>query len=245
MKRLVILCFLGISLLTHAQQVQTALVYSVNPSNGVDKRPPLLILLHGYGSNESDLFDLAKAFDPRFITIALRGPNAIGGGGFNWYELRGETGQRKYTYSEAVKSRKLILDFISQACRAFQADSNRVFIMGFSQGAIMCYELALAAPGKIFGIVPMSGRLMDESRALKTDWNKLAELRVFIAHGTSDNVIPIDESQKADAFFKEHKLKHLSFQKYEMMHTISGAELNDLKRWFSKALEPKPVTATK
>ena len=104
----------------------------------------------------------------------------MGGGGFNWYELRGETGQRKYTYADAVKSRKLILDFISKACKAYQADSNRVFIMGFSQGAIMSYELALSAPGKIFGIVPMSGRLMDESRALKIDWKKLEDFaRVY------------------------------------------------------------------
>ena len=55
----------------------------------------------------------------------------------------------------------------------------------------------------------------------------------------------MEESQKAEAFFKEHKLKHLSFQKYDMMHTISGAELNDLKRWFVKALEPKPAAASK
>ena len=78
MKRLLILVLFGCSLFVQAQQIKTSLVYSVNPSNGTEKRPPLLILLHGYGSNEADLFDLAKAFDPRFITIALRGSERHG-----------------------------------------------------------------------------------------------------------------------------------------------------------------------
>lgn len=245
MKRLLIIALFGFTFSSIGQSIQTSFVYSVNPSNGIEKRPPLIIMLHGYRSNESDLFDISKSFDPRFLTISLRAPIAIEGGGFAWYHLDKKDGVHIYDYAEAKKSRDLILAFISKACKAYNADSTRVFIMGFSQGSIMAYDLALAGNGKIAGIIPLSGKMMAESKALKVDWIKLADLKLFIAHGSSDNVIPMDESKKAEAFFNEHHLKGITFKQYPIIHTISGDELNDLKRWLIKALEPKPTSSSK
>ncbi|MCV5004496.1 hypothetical protein OFM39_33090, partial [Escherichia coli] len=58
-------------LFCEAQKINTALVYSVHPAAATEKKPPVLIFLHGYGSNEADLFELANGFDPRFITFSL------------------------------------------------------------------------------------------------------------------------------------------------------------------------------
>ena len=220
-----------------AQSIQTSLVYSVNASDGSQAHPPLLILLHGYGSNENDLLDLSKAFDPSFTSITLRGPRVIAQGSYAWYDLQVGGGARVYDYAQAVKSRNLILSFISNACKTLSLDSNRVFVMGFSQGAIMSYELALSANGKIAGIVPLSGRMMDETKKLPIKWEKLANLQVFIGHGSSDNVLAIEESTKAEAFLKAGKIKNIVFKTYQMAHSISGQEINDLKLWFVNALK--------
>ena len=59
----------------------------------------------------------------------------------------------KYDYNQAKESRTKILAFISNACKTYKLDSNNVFVMGFSQGAIMGYDLALAAPKKIKGVL--------------------------------------------------------------------------------------------
>lgn len=219
-----------------AQTIQTSLVYSVNPSDGSQARAPLLILLHGYGSNENDLFDLAKAFDPSFTTISLRAPNELSPGSYAWYDLQVNGGARVYNYAQAVKSRTLILSFISKACKTLNLDSTRVVVMGFSQGAIMSYELALASAGKIAAIAPLSGRMMDETKKLPIKWDKLSNLQVFIGHGTSDNVLAMDESVKADKFLRDNHLTHVVFHKYQMAHSISGQELNDLKVWLKDCL---------
>lgn len=219
-----------------SQNIQTSLVYSVNPSDGSQQRPPVLILLHGYGSNENDLLDLAKAFDPAFTSISLRAPRELAPGSYAWYDLKVNGGARVYDYAQAVKSRNLILSFISNACKTLNLDSSRVVVLGFSQGAIMAYELALASGGRIAAIAPLSGRMMDETKALPVKWEKLNNLHVFIGHGSSDNVLPIEESVKADKFFRDNKLKHIAFHTYKMAHSISGQEINDLKIWFKELL---------
>lgn len=230
-----LLCFLLGSVL--AQKIAGPLVYTVNPSNGSLQRPPLLIMLHGYGSNEMDLFDISKVLDPRLITIAVRAPNTMGNGAYNWFEFGNSNGKRVYDYKAAAKSRDLLLAFISNACKTIGADSTQVYVMGFSQGAILSYELAMSAPDKIKGILALSGRLMDETRTIKTDQNKLKGVSMFIAHGKSDQVIPFEEYTKVHQFFLEKQVRNLTAHAYEMPHSISGAELNDIKTWLRISLD--------
>jgi phospholipase/carboxylesterase len=229
----IVLC----SLCAPAQKIESSLSYSVNlPVSGTE-HPPVLILLHGYGSNENDLLEMPKSFDKDFVTFSLRAPFKTANGGFSWYDVEFlHDGEIKYTYSQLKQSREKILGFISKACRAYKADSSRVYVLGFSQGAIVAYDLAISSPKKIRGIVSLSGRLADESKVLKTDWTQVAKLKIFIAHGRSDNVIRYADSEKAFAFFKEKKVLDLTFRNYEMPHSISGGELNDIRAWLSKAI---------
>lgn len=244
MKRLIFLFLFSLlwSRVCLGQTIQTDLVYKVNEAlKKTDKPSPVLIMLHGYGSNEEDLFDIAKSLDERFITFSLRGPNATKDGGFCWYNLEFLPNQQfKYDYQQAKISRAKILSFISNACKAYHLDSNNVFIMGFSQGSIMAYDLAITAPKKIKGVLALSGRLMEESKNQKTDWVQLAKVKFFIAHGTSDKVIKIEEAEKATAFFKSKKVVDVMYTSYEMPHSINGKELNDIKAWLKKAIEPPP-----
>lgn len=230
---------------TLSQTVNTTLTYSVNLPGKKLAKTPVLIFLHGYGSNERDLFDLAKVFDPSFITFSLRAPLPASEG-FCWYPLEFlPNAQFRYDYEQAKQSRAKILSFISNACKTFHADSTQVFLLGFSQGSIMAYDIALAAPSKINGILALSGRIMEESKLPKTDSLKLSKIKMFIAHGKSDNVIKVEESEKAYKFFKEKNVSDLTYKTYEMPHSISGQELNDMKAWLIKAVAPqssvKPV----
>ncbi|WP_317899959.1 alpha/beta hydrolase [Aurantibacillus circumpalustris] len=222
-----------------SQKINTSLTYSVNLPVKKNSKTPVLILLHGYGSNESDLFDLAKTMDSKFITFSLRAPNTTREGGFCWYELEFLPNQQfKYDYKQAVLSRMKILSFISNACKAYQVDSTSVFLLGFSQGTIMSYDIALSTTNKVKGVVALSGRMMEESKLQKTNLAQLSKIKFFIAHGESDNVIKIEEAQKANDFLKEKVLKDLTYKTYSMPHSISGDELNDLRSWLSKAIIP-------
>jgi len=240
MRRILILFLTSIYLFSFSQTIKTDLVFKINePTKKTGKPAPLLIFLHGYGSNEDDLFDIAKGLDQRFMFISLRAPNALPDAGFCWYPLEFLPDQKfKYDYAKAKESRIKILSFISNACKAYKLDSNNVFVMGFSQGAIMGYDLALAAPKKIKGVLALSGRMMSESKNLKTDWAKAASTKYFIAHGNSDNVIKISEADSAVSFLKGKKIKDVKYNNYEMSHTINGKELNDIKTWLKKAIDP-------
>jgi phospholipase/carboxylesterase len=247
MKRFILFfVFVGLIQTAISQVIKTTLTYSVNDAAKRTNKSPVLIMLHGYGSNESDLFDISKALDSRFITFSLRAPIEVGEGGYCWYVLNRTPGQNAtYDYKIAKESAAKILSFISNACKAYNVDSTQVYLMGFSQGAIMSYELALASPKKIKGILALSGRLMEESKTIKTNGDFVAKIKVFMAHGYSDNVIKIDEAEKAFAFFKEKKVTDVTYKSYEMTHTISGAELNDIKAWLIKAISPVKKTEQK
>ncbi len=240
MKRFLLVLIFGVLCKdVFTQAVKTSLNYSVNLPSKKTAKTPVLILLHGYGSNEADLFDIAKTMDPRFITFSIRAPNVSKEGGFCWYELDFLPDQQfKYDYRQAKLSRTMILSFISNACKAYNLDSTQVFLLGFSQGAIMAYDLALTSPAKIAGVLALSGRMMEESKLQKTDPIQIAKIKFFIGHGNSDNVIKIEEAEKANTFLKEKNVLDLTYRSYEMPHSVSGTELNDLRIWLTKALAP-------
>ncbi|MDZ4663767.1 MAG: dienelactone hydrolase family protein [Bacteroidota bacterium] len=221
-----------------AQKINTDLTYLVNPSKA-KSNPPVLILLHGYGSSEGDLIEVAKTLDERFLTFSLRAPFKGKDVGYSWYELNfARNNEITSNYTELKESKAKILSFISNACKTYKADSAKVFLMGFSQGAIMAYDIALTNPTKIAGILALSGKMLEDTKTAKAETTSVAKLKFFIAHGKSDNVINIKEAEKATAFLKTNNIKEVTYKDYEMPHTLSGAELNDIKVWLKKQIAP-------
>ena len=246
MKQLLLASWIVFAGFCSGQTIETDLVYKVKEPTKKTTNPPVLILLHGYGSNEEDLFDLANTFDERFITFSLRAPRALQENGFCWYTLGdGPNRSLKYDYKEAKQSSEKVLNFIKKACRAYQLDSSSVFLLGFSQGAILSYDIALSSPGKIKGVMALSGRLMVESKTRCSNWALMNKTWFFIAHGNFDNVIQAKESENAATFLKSKGLKNVSYQSYDMQHSINGKELNDMKSWLSKALVKNTVPPNK
>lgn len=240
MKRILIWLLFASFPYAGAQTVKTSLTYLVNEPAKRNAKTPVVIMLHGYGSNEADLFDISKTLDSRFITFSLRAPMMLGEGSYCWYNITRVEGKPFiYDYKEVKASTEKIMSFISNACRAYKVDSTQVFLMGFSQGAILSYELAALSPKKIRGIMALSGRMMEETKVLKTNWADLVKVKYFIAHGNSDNTIKQEESDKAYEYLKERKVTDLIYKRYEMPHSICGAELNDIKVWLVKAITPE------
>lgn len=222
--------------------IKTDLVYKVQQPSQKQEKTPVIIMLHGYGSNEEDLFDLAKSFDGRFLTFSLRAPYAADGQGYCWYKLDFlPNKQFKHDYKQASESRKKILSFISQACKNYGADSTQVFILGYSQGAIMAYDVALNKPEKIKGVVALSGFILDETKKTKMDAFKIANVKFFIAHGNADNVVDYKAGEES-AKFLQSKKNNVTFKSYDMPHAIIGKELNDIKSWLkSNVAGEKPA----
>jgi len=196
-------------------------------------KPPVLILMHGLGSNEKDLFGLAAQVPDSFLVISLRAPYLYTQDGFAWYSVEFKGNQIIGNVAEMQKSKAKILKFIDDLEAKRLIDTKKVYLGGFSQGAIMSYEIALCKPEKIKGIIVLGGRLPDglESRIAKRE--QLKNLKIFIAHGTEDKRIDFKKAGEANEFLKKLGLIPV-FNKYPIGHSISDQMWLDAMNWLKK-----------
>lgn len=194
---------------------------------------PLLILLHGVGSNEADLFSFANQLPDNYLVVSARAPYTLGKGSYAWYQLNFSDGKPVINPEQAEQSRDTLIDFIHQLHSNFTFDSTRVYLCGFSQGAIMSYSVALTQPELVKGIALMSGRLLEEIKPRVSESEALKKLAVFMSHGTNDPVLSVDYARSAKQFL-EAKGIHPEYHEYPDVHTINQNMLVDLIAWLRK-----------
>lgn len=211
----------------------TPLVYVKREPKIKIAKPPVLILMHGLGSNEKDLFGLAAQVPDSFLVISLRAPFTYTQDGYAWYSVEFKGNQIIGNIPEMQKSKAKIVKFIDDLISKKQIDSKKVYLGGFSQGAIMSYEIALCKPEKIKGIIVLGGRLPDglENRMAKME--QLKNLKIFIAHGKEDKRIDFKKAEEANEFLKKLGLTS-TFNKYPIGHSISDQMWLDAMNWLKK-----------
>jgi phospholipase/carboxylesterase len=205
------------------------------PRSGLGARPPLLLLLHGYGANEDDLFSLAPYVDERFMIVSARAPITLQPMSYAWFNL-GFTPEGILVDPEEVESgRRLIHKFLGEVIEAYECDPNAVYLMGFSQGAMMSLSVALIYPGSAAAVVAMSGRILPQTLQLIADKDVLAGMPIFVAHGSRDMLIPISQGRDTRAKLSELPVD-LTYREYDMGHEISYDSLKDITEWLKERL---------
>lgn len=206
------------------------------PKGGLEVKPPLLMLLHGYGANEDDLFSLAPYLDERFLIVSARAPITLQPASYAWFNL-GFTPQGIIVNPEEIESgRRTLHKFVGEVVESYQCDPNAVYLMGFSQGAMMGLSVALLHPGSAAGVVAMSGRLTPQILAKIPDKDALIGLPIFVAHGVNDPLIPISQGRDTRAKLSELPVD-LTYREYEMGHEISYESLEDITEWLKDRLD--------
>ncbi|EFQ63857.1 MULTISPECIES: alpha/beta hydrolase [Pseudomonas] len=195
------------------------------------RNEPLVIFLHGFGSNEEDLFGIKDALPSTWTYLSVRAPTPVQPDGFRWFTKTPGDGDYDGVTADLQSSAKLIKDFIGKASAKYHTQPDRVFLVGFSQGAIMSYEVALRDPQQVRGIAALSGSVLPVLKAeLKPD-ERLGKLAIFIGHGTLDQALPYASATRANEVLVGLGLQP-EFHAYPgMKHTISEAEVQDLKAW--------------
>lgn len=192
--------------------------------------PPLLLLLHGVGSNEHDLFGLAPLIDERFVVVSLRAPITLGPGSYAWFEITFTPQGPVINPEQAERSRQLLIDFIGEAFAEYGANSRQVYMMGFSQGAIMSASVALTRPDLVAGAVLMSGRILPEIRPIMADPERLKRLPLLVVHGTRDTVLPVQHGRASRGLLASLPV-NLTYREYAMGHEVSEESLRDVLAW--------------
>ena len=195
------------------------------------EKNPVLLLLHGYGSNEDDLFSFSSELPDHYYIISARAPFDLQYKSYAWYAINFDADENKFSdHTQAKASRDLIANFIDELVANFPIDSNKVTLVGFSQGAILSYAVALSYPEKMERVVAMSGYLNTE--ILKDDYlkNSFSKLDIFSSHGTVDQVIPVEWARKAKPFLDNLGVK-TTYKEYPIGHGISPQNFYDFKNW--------------
>ena len=210
--------------------------HTAPPKTGA-KKPPLLMLLHGYGANEDDLFSLAPYLDERFLVVSPRAPVSLRGmGGHAWFNLGFTPQGIAVDPAEVESARQTLKRFIGEVVTAYDCDPDAVYLVGFSQGAMMSLAVALTHPGTAAAVVAMSGRLMPQTIQQITDKDALIGLPIFVAHGTRDSVLPISHGRETKTALLDLPVD-LTYHEYPMGHEVSAESLEDITEWLKARLD--------
>jgi|SRR5690348_7653843 phospholipase/carboxylesterase len=212
------------------------LVHLVHQPSIETDTPPLLLLLHGVGSNEQDLFGLVPFLDKRFLIISARAPNTLEPGSYAWFEITFTPQGPSINPQQAEASRETLITFIKEAVTMYGADSQRVYLMGFSQGAIMSASVALTQPELVAGAVLMSGRILPEIRTLMSSNDALIGFPFLVVHGTADRVLPITNGRASRDLLLSLPVD-LTYREYSMGHEVSQESLSDVAAWLREQLD--------
>ena len=217
-----------------------SLVHVVRPpapsASSEGTRPPLLILMHGVGSNERSMAQLAPAFDPRFIVLSVRSPITLGPDAFGWFHVTFTAQGPVIVPEEAEAGWKLVARFIDEAVARYGADPDRVYLGGFSQGAIMALATLLTAPEKVAGAAAMSGRLLPEALPHAASHDALRGKHVLIVHGEADEKLGIHLARWAREQLLQFPVD-LTYRELPMGHAITRESLELVASWLAAVLD--------
>lgn len=224
------------SAIVQTQELPEAeLFYRIREAKG-SERPVLLVLLHGYGANEDDLFSMAGFFPENYIVVTPQAPMNIGQKRYQWYTIeRNQNNGFEGSQQDLTASISAVKTLVESLQKKYGVSSERTFIAGFSQGANMSYQLGLNHPGMMKGIGAWSGAIFDSLKE-KLDQTEAGNLQIFIAHGDQDAIIPYVEAEKSKIWL-DKKGYISSLHTYKgMAHSVSKEELEDFLSFIQKNL---------
>lgn len=198
------------------------------------ENPSLLLMLHGYGSNEEDLFSFANELPDELLIISVRAPLSIAFGGYAWYTIHFETDDTKFSdIPEALKAKELLVKFIDELQKIYHFNPEKSFLMGFSQGTILSYAVALSYPEKIKNIIALSGYINEELITIPSDISLYENLDFFCSHGSVDPVIPVEWARKTQKYLQNKKIQFI-YNEYHVGHGVAPQNFFDLQNWIKK-----------
>ena len=206
-----------------------AVLWSVPPEERAGR--PLLVLLHGYGSHEEDLFGLASFLPEEFVIAAVRAPLSppFPAPGWSWVPIEGLHARRGEAVTAATER---LLTWLDE-----QTDAPTIGLLGFSQGAVIALQALRLQPTRFAFAVALAGFVADEP--VPTD-AALAAVRppVFWGRGARDEVIPEERIAHTSQWLPGHV--DLSGRVYPgLAHSVSQDELDDVVLFLRQRLAAK------
>ncbi len=220
-------------------QIPLSLEYIIRPAVNKNENTPVLFMLHGYGSNEEDLFSFAGELPKTLCIISVRAPYHLEPFGHAWYAINFDAQNGKWSDDEqAIQSRNKIVNFIEEACAAYHLDNSNVTLLGFSQGTILSYAVALSYPEKIKNVIALSGYINEGILVEGYKEKDHSNLHIYASHGQVDQVIPIEWAQRAPALLNDLGIAH-TFEEFPVGHGVAPQNFYSFRTWLENKLNLK------
>ncbi|MGH7771588.1 MAG: alpha/beta hydrolase, partial [Candidatus Binatia bacterium] len=160
------------------------------------------------------------------------GPGAMG---YGWFPLRmGDPPDMPAILSARANLRA----FLDLALARYPIDPNKLIVLGFSQGGVMAYSLALGEPERFSALVVLSSWLSQELADTSPPPAERDRLPTLIQHGSRDGLIEVDRARKSVEILRSLSIP-VTYREYDIGHEISPRSLTDLSTWLQeKVLSP-------
>lgn len=212
--------------------VNTSLsLHHIIRESSLTENAPLLIMFHGYGSDENDLFSFANELPESLFIISVRAPFPMQPYGNAWYAINFDEEKGKWSDNEqAIQSRDLIATFIDEALATYPVNKNNVSLLGFSQGSILSYAVALTYPEKVKNIIALSGYINHDILPKGVAQKEYSHLNFYCSHGSVDQVIPVQWAQQTPPFLSRLNIDH-KYSEFPVGHGVAPQNFYEFKDW--------------
>jgi phospholipase/carboxylesterase len=215
------------------------LIHTVFEPHGAGPHPTLLAL-HGWGANALDLLGVAPHLcGGTFLVLCPQGPLPVPLGGmgigYGWFPI---TMGGMMDLRAVLAARGELRTFLNEALKRYPIDEKKIAVLGFSQGGVMAYSLALGEPERFAALAVLSSWLPQDLLTELPDVPASEQLPVLIQHGSRDELVDVSRARQSVERLRSLRIP-ITYREYEMGHEISARSLNDLSTWLQeKVLSP-------
>lgn len=193
----------------------------------------ILVALHGVGSNERGLVEVAEAIAPTSIIISLRSPIVQSNDSYSFFHVEFTPNGPVHVWSEAKKNFELLEHELVSISKRFNVSLKNISVMGFSQGAIMTIGLLLCSSLDLGHYICFSGRTLPEFEdyGLKNPATGFKR-KIFLGHGIQDNVLTVNHARRSKEILETIKAE-ITYKEYAGGHGITELIMKEAKNWLS------------
>lgn len=196
---------------------------------------PTLLTLHGRGANAFDLLGLAPFLCAgRIMVICPQapletpiGPQSVG---YAWYPM---SMGGPPDVAAILASRRRLEVFVDECAQSYPIDPQKFAILGFSQGGVMAYSLALPNPNRFAALAVLSSWLPKELLSRIEISTAVQSLPTIVQHGSEDSMIQIERARSSVEILRQLNVP-LTYREYPIGHEISPRSLSDLSAWLEE-----------
>ena len=207
--------------------MNTSFFYLIKKPENNTKKSPIVFLLHGFGSNEEDLFSFSPYLNNDVTIISLRAPIMLYPNSYAWYNIYYSGSVKSYDKEAAKLIKNQFISEMNYFIKKYDCDPNRITLIGFSQGAILGH--AIAQSSNIKNLIALSGYVDDEL----IDFDNTNKTSIYISHGNEDEVIPFKESIETNKILNHNNIEY-EFNSFEQGHGVNSENLKSFLEWLKE-----------